>query len=243
MDYSVVASALFASRALLVGALHVVIAGAVTAHVLMTKRDVPAAIGWIGMAWLAPVLGALLYVGFGINRVKRRARRLKGPVRSVDPLRSRATWLRTIRSNASRAAIGKITGHDMAAGKVVAILDCGDQAYPQMLAAIESAKSHVRLSTYIFRTDELGLKFIEALARAHRRGVTIRVLIDGFGGGLLALFRLSSPCAARAFPPPASCIRPCRGRCRFSICACTRRVSSSTGGRPSSAASISGPRT
>ena len=54
-----------------------------------------------------------------------------------------------------------------------------------MLAAIESAKIHVRLSTYIFRTDEAGLQFIAALAGAHRRGVRTRVLIDGFGGGFL----------------------------------------------------------
>jgi cardiolipin synthase len=161
--------ALLESRAFLIGVLHFVIAAAVTAHTLMTKRDVPAAIGWIGMAWLAPILGALLYVGFGINRVKRRARRLKGSVRSVH---------RVVTSHISsedplerlKAAIGKITHQDMTAGKVVAILDCGDQAYPQMLAAIESARFHVRLSTYIFRTDDVGLQF---------------VLIDGFGGGFL----------------------------------------------------------
>ena len=84
-----------------------------------------------------------------------------------------------------KAAIGKITGQGVATGKVVAILECGDQAYPQMLAAIEGAKSHVRLATYIFRTDEPGRQFIDALARAHQRGVRIRVLIDGFGGGFL----------------------------------------------------------
>jgi len=69
------------------------------------------------MAWLAPILGALLYVGFGINRVKRRARRLKGSVRSVD---------RLVTSDISsedpierlKAAIAKITGHDIATGKV-----------------------------------------------------------------------------------------------------------------------------
>ena len=59
-----------------------------------------------------------------------------------------------------KAAIAKITGQDMATGKVVAVLECGDQAYPQMLAAIESAKFHVRLSTYIFRADDVGLQFI-----------------------------------------------------------------------------------
>jgi hypothetical protein len=70
LEQFVETSALLESRAFLVGGLHFVIAAAVTAHTLMTKRDVPAAIGWIGMAWLAPVLGALLYVGFGVNRVK-----------------------------------------------------------------------------------------------------------------------------------------------------------------------------
>jgi cardiolipin synthase A/B len=137
--------------------------------------------GWHGCP---PVLGALLYVGFGINRVKRRARRLKGSVRSVAPLTtgdiSSDDPLEPL-----KAAIGKITGQDMAIGKVIAVLDCGDQAYPQMLAAIESAKLDVRLSTYIFRTDEVGLQFISAWVRAQRRGVRTRVLIDGFGGGFL----------------------------------------------------------
>jgi cardiolipin synthase A/B len=176
--------ALLESRAFLVAGLHFVIAVAVTAHTLMTKRDVPAAIGWIGMAWLAPVVGALLYVGFGINRVKRRARRLKRSVRSVDPLITGGISLEDPLERL-KAAVGKITRQDMTVGKVVAILDCGGQAYPQMLAAIESARFHIRLSTYIFRTDDVGTQFIGALARAHRRGVRIRVLIDGFGGGFL----------------------------------------------------------
>ena len=171
MDQIFGSYALFEAQALLVGAFHVVIAAAVTAHVLMTKREVPAAIGWIGMAWLAPVLGALLYVGFGVNRVKRRARRLMGIGSERRPLSSQATWPRRTRSSVLKGAIGKITGQDTATGKVVAILECGDQAYPQMLAAIDGAKSHVRLATYIFRADEIGLQFIDALSRAHRRGV------------------------------------------------------------------------
>ena len=54
-----------------------------------------------------------------------------------------------------------------------------------MLAAIEGAKTSIALSTYIFRTDALGLQFVDALARAHRRGVATRILIDGFGGGFV----------------------------------------------------------
>ncbi len=44
----------------------------VTGHILLNKRDVSAAIGWIGLTWLAPVWGALLYLMFGVNRVVRR---------------------------------------------------------------------------------------------------------------------------------------------------------------------------
>ena len=184
VDFSLAASGLYESGSLLVGAVHVVMAGAVTIHALLTKRDVPAAIGWIGLAWLAPVLGSLLYAGFGVNRVRRRALRLKGPLVAHA---SRATdGASPVEPLAQlSAAIGRISGRELSAGKVVAVLDCGDEAYPQMLAAIEGARSEIRLSTYIFRADEAGGKFIDALVRAHRRGATVRVLIDGFGGDFL----------------------------------------------------------
>ena len=57
--------------------IHVVLAICVTAHVLLHKRDVGASIGWIGLAWLSPILGSILYVMFGINRVKRRANQVR----------------------------------------------------------------------------------------------------------------------------------------------------------------------
>ena len=56
--------------ALIVTALHVGLAVLVTMHVLLHKRDVPAAIGWMGLAWLSPIIGPALYWMFGINRVR-----------------------------------------------------------------------------------------------------------------------------------------------------------------------------
>jgi cardiolipin synthase len=52
---------------------YVLVAGIVTVHVLLTKSDVRAALGWMAVAWLSPIFGALLYFVFGINRVTRRA--------------------------------------------------------------------------------------------------------------------------------------------------------------------------
>ena len=170
MDSSLVGSALYEGRPLLVGGLHFVMAAAVTVHALMTKRDVPAAIGWIGMAWLAPVLGALLYAGFGINRVKRRARRLKGRSERHAPPRNEQHFVggpdRTPKGrDREDHRPGHVGGQSRPQCSIAAI-----KPIPQMLAAIESAKFHIRLSTYIFRTDDVGLQFIGALVRAHRRG-------------------------------------------------------------------------
>src|SRR5258707_15646104 len=60
-------------------ALHLVVATAVTLHVLLTKRDVAATVSWIGIAWLSPIVGSVLYWLIGINRVKRRAFRMRPP--------------------------------------------------------------------------------------------------------------------------------------------------------------------
>src|SRR5476649_422628 len=55
---------------------HIVIATGVTAHVLLNKRNIGTSISWMGIAWLSPFIGGILYFALGVNRVKRRAKRL-----------------------------------------------------------------------------------------------------------------------------------------------------------------------
>jgi cardiolipin synthase len=57
----------------------------------------------------------------------------------------------------------------------------GDEAFPAMLAAIESAQKSISLCTYIFDNDPSGRDFVAALGRAVKRGVEVRVLIDSAG--------------------------------------------------------------
>ena len=57
----------------------------------------------------------------------------------------------------------------------------GDQAFPDMLAAIEHAESSITLCSYIFDNDSWGKKFRTALKNAVARGVEVRVLIDSVG--------------------------------------------------------------
>lgn len=162
---------------------HVTIAGAVTVHVLLHKRNVGAAVSWIGIAWLSPYLGGLLYATMGINRVKRRAKRLRRerlPLAIADP---GAAVVADHLQSPLEYAVGRLTGLPSEPGNSVEVLRSGDQAYPRMLEEIERAQQSIGLCSYIFRADAAGEKFHQALIRAQRRGVQVRVLIDGLGGG------------------------------------------------------------
>lgn len=162
---------------------HLAIASAVTIHVLLYKRNVGAAISWMGIAWLSPFIGGALYFAFGINRVRRRALRLRNERAHLFPADEVASALPGDPLTPLEYAIGRLTGLPAAAGNDALLLRSGDAAYPAMLAAIDAAKLSVGLASYIFRDDMAGGRFIEALVRAHERGVAVRVLIDGVGSG------------------------------------------------------------
>jgi cardiolipin synthase len=66
-------------------------------------------------------------------------------------------------------------------GNAITLLESGDAYFPALEAAIDGAVSEVHLECYIFEADATGRRIADALARAVRRGVTVRVLIDGFG--------------------------------------------------------------
>lgn len=57
----------------------------------------------------------------------------------------------------------------------------GDEAFPAMLAAIDAAQKSVCFETYIYSASPLGDRFRDALVRAQRRGVRVRVLLDAVG--------------------------------------------------------------
>ena len=160
------------------------VALAVTLHVLRTKRDTAAAIGWIGVVWLMPLCGGALYLMFGVNRVRRRARRVA---------RRHRRDLRTAQRDTGTEAEGEfrrlsrmldaLTEYPLVSGNAVTCLQDGDNAYPAMLCAIAEARRSVVLCSYIFRRDEVGMAFVEALDEARARGVAVRVLVDGVGSG------------------------------------------------------------
>ncbi|HRP75655.1 MAG TPA: cardiolipin synthase ClsB [Rhodocyclaceae bacterium] len=66
-------------------------------------------------------------------------------------------------------------------GNAVTLLETGADYFPALEAAIDSATTEVYLETYIFENDATGQRIADSLICAAKRGVTVRVLVDGFG--------------------------------------------------------------
>jgi cardiolipin synthase len=166
-------------------AIGLVLAIGATIHILLSKREVTSAVGWIGLVWFAPVFGATFYLLFGVNRVKRRARLFRMPDGGSGGPPARPSPAMGGDLAPLGRGIGRITDRPLLPGTTVDMFHDGDEAYPPMLAAITAAKRSIGLSSYIFRDDEWGGRFIDALADANDRGIAVRVLIDGVGGNWL----------------------------------------------------------
>jgi cardiolipin synthase len=160
-------------------------------YVILYKRDSRSAIIWVAFIWLVPILGALAYLGFGVNRIRLRARALRGKPAWYQPVpptvlclpehsgRVLPKELERLRSLADFT--GKVVEKPLEPGNEVKLLVNGDEAFPAMLHEIESARKTITFCTYIFDNDEWGRRFAEALGNAVHRGVKTRVLIDDAG--------------------------------------------------------------
>jgi cardiolipin synthase len=73
-------------------------------------------------------------------------------------------------------------GNVMLNGNRAELLNNGDEIFPAMIEAIAGAKRTVNLESYIFNDDRAGALITDELIDAARRGVEVRVLIDGYGG-------------------------------------------------------------
>lgn len=63
------------------------------------------------------------------------------------------------------------------------LLQNGDDFFPELIRAIDSAVSEIYLETYIFYPDEIGRRVIDALKRAVSRKAEVHVIVDWLGTG------------------------------------------------------------
>src|SRR5210317_129243 len=128
--------------------IYLVISLVAATHALLNVRDSRAAFGWLGLIGVFPIAGALLYALFGINRVRRKAQRISQDTQSElpkDPITD------PLPAGVLRNRPGfNISGIRLVEGNRVSTLYNGEQAFPEMLSAIEKAQKEVLLCSYIF---------------------------------------------------------------------------------------------
>ena len=143
---------------------------------------------WIALIWFAPIFGVLFYLVFGINRIDRRSKSIHKPARIPiegslqiqNDCHASDPW-RELENLGDRISEFQRTGHNS-----VETLIGLEKAQLTMIDAIDQARTQVWLATYIFRKDKIGMMMAAALCRAQERGVDVKVLIDGVGGGVFS---------------------------------------------------------
>jgi cardiolipin synthase A/B len=162
-----------------------------SSHAVLYKRDSRAAVAWVGLIWLVPFLGGLLYLLLGINRIRRKVAGRRGH-ESVhfNPLDDFSCSMQDLAVHLPPGCedlremaklCESLTRLPLMKGNSIEALFDGDEAYPAMLEAIDAATSSINLVVYIFDNDSVGKRFLSALSHAVARGVDVHVLIDGVG--------------------------------------------------------------
>ena len=158
-----------------------------TVHIAMTKQDVKAAIGWVAVVILSPLLGATFYLFAGVNRIRQERLTAQRDLAEHEIVALDRLVVPNLQPYADsyfealRVLGDKVCRNALLKGNHVSILQSGDQTYAAMLKAIAEAQHCVALQSYIFDHDAIGTQIAQALIDAKNRGVQVRVLIDAVG--------------------------------------------------------------
>lgn len=185
-------SALLPYVAHIAGIVVYAVALALVPLVLVRRKDPSSTIAWILVLVFVPALGAALFLLFGRDRVRwpaKRKREIDAIVRaqvaaSREETAEARESLLPVASPLERSLfrIGhRLTHLRATGGNDVEVLFDGNAAFDAIAAAIDAARHHVHAQYYLIRDDATGRMLRDRLAAAAARGVTVRLLLDGFG--------------------------------------------------------------
>ncbi|QHE89055.1 cardiolipin synthase [Hydrogenophaga sp. BPS33] len=114
--------------------------------------------------------------------------RLEGSQGPLSAERSRAILERLRASGQGSDVLSRhlaveeaVVGSPLTVGNKAVLLEDGPATYRAMLAAIEAAKDHIHLETYILDDDDIGQQFANALIAKQRQGVQVLLIHDSVG--------------------------------------------------------------
>ncbi len=160
------------------------------AVVVVTRRRAPStALAWLAVISFLPIVGAAAYVLVGENRLGRtRSRAYRAIVSRIRAAEAERQRLGAVchaslpPQHAPLASLASALGAGSAMSGAAPQLWTDAGAFRDALVAdIDAAQHHCHLLYFIFQDDDHGTAVAHALARAARRGVACRLLVDGVG--------------------------------------------------------------
>lgn len=167
---------------------HVVLVAITYVSILSVKKESISAVAWCLTVFFWPLFGLIFYWTFGYQSVQRPLKRRQRHARAFNqrtasdaelvhpPLNEPADEWADLTNLAQ-----KLGASPMIAGNRVDFYHEGRSAFDAMLKAIRGARHHVHVQFFIFRRDESGRQFMEAMAESARAGVQVRFLYDAVG--------------------------------------------------------------
>lgn len=159
---------------------------------LYDTRSSTKALAYILFIVFVPFVGMIFYFSFGINYRKRKLYTKK--LFLDEPLRIRISDKMKIYSEAIQNSglvgekhktlieyIRRSGSSPLTANNDVKLFINGEEKFPELLKALESATSHIHLEYYIYENDFTGNQVADLLIKKAKEGVEVRFMYDDFG--------------------------------------------------------------
>ena len=153
------------------------------------RRSPAAATAWLTIVFFSPWVGLVLYLFIGANRPQKHKVEQYGRLQKALQ-KGKERFARQIKafrpeldldSEAVAAFVERLGGMPVFGGNQVELIAEAEQFIDRLVADIDAATHHVHLLFYIYEDDAIGRRVNDALARAVKRGVSCRLLLDALG--------------------------------------------------------------
>jgi cardiolipin synthase A/B len=151
------------------------------------RRKPSVALGWLLAIFLIPYVGILAFLLFGSSKLPRKRRETQREINDFirdrtgdQPILGRHDHLSEPMATSAHLnyALGALP---MVHGSSFSLEPDNHQCILDMAAEVDRATDYVHFEFYIVAVDDASEPLLQALLRAHRRGVKVRVLIDQIG--------------------------------------------------------------
>lgn len=165
--------------------------------VVMQRKDPAAALAWVVTIVFLPIIGALLYLWLGYAHVERRLRQKRKSNEAIAEelnhleqtlidykIVQESTFEEPVQSDLVKVTEG-IGAFAITRGNALTLIADPHAVFTQLSEAIQSARDSIHMEYYIFRRDGTGKLIRDLLMEAAKRGVEVRLLVDGVGSWTL----------------------------------------------------------